>query len=159
MLAAPPSWGWHRGPQAVTCYLFCMACKAKDGFYSFKWFKKIHNMWKVYEIQISVSISRILLEHSHTQGNRQQAGDSSSLALDRKSLQPPALGKTTHILTAWRMFKLCWNLELSQEVPLPLDGGLGNDWAWIIHDEFFITPLPFHLKRIIITVLLRMEFW
>ena len=128
--------------------------------------------------------------------------------------------------TAWRMFKLCWNLELFQKIPLPLDETKGKRWKWLhvymlnrvrlfvtlwsvvrqasvgfsrqeywdglscpppgifpiqrsnpwlcvsciagdfyrwaldnIHGKFITVPLTSQLKRIIITVLLKTEFW
>ena len=44
---------------------------AKNGFYSFKWLRNIKEeknfmMWKFHEIQISVSINKVLLEYSHS---------------------------------------------------------------------------------------------
>lgn len=43
VLAGPSSGNWYWWSTAVTSYLFCVACEANEGFYSFKWFLKVHN--------------------------------------------------------------------------------------------------------------------
>lgn len=98
VLAGHSSGSWYWWSTAATSYLFCMACEANEGFYSFKWFLKVHNTWKLHEIQISVFISCFVGTQPYLLGNRLQARDSSSLSLGRKSLQPPELVITTHVL-------------------------------------------------------------
>lgn len=61
---------WPKG-QACQRPIFVQLV-TKNAFYIFKWLKIIkkriifHHLWKVYEIQISVFINKILPEHSHT---------------------------------------------------------------------------------------------
>ena len=46
----------------------CFCARAKNGYYIFQWVGKkelFHDMFKVYETQISMSIYNILLKHSH----------------------------------------------------------------------------------------------
>lgn len=55
----------------LACFLFLCGAWAKNDFYIFKW-KKIkrnivfHDTWKLHEIELSVSIGKVLLGHIHS---------------------------------------------------------------------------------------------
>ena len=58
------------GPN-IAGYLYLYVLWAKNGVHIFKWLKKIKiiifcKRQKLYDIQMSVSINKVLLEHSHT---------------------------------------------------------------------------------------------
>lgn len=63
---------WPMGLAACLFFFFFNNLRAKDGVYIFKWSKTLteeeHFMiWKQYEIQISVSMSKSFIEHSHVE--------------------------------------------------------------------------------------------